>query len=218
MAHLYLIRHGETAFNVQQRICGRTDVDLNENGIRQAAEAGRFFIDRQTKPDVILCSPLRRAAQTADILNQNLHAPIVYLPDLQEIDCGDYEGRWIPDVNNETFEPPYQCGSILIRSGAELRKFFRSTNPLYDAVFHPNGESKEQARKRFMNAIAGYLAAHPEAETVGVVAHGAVIRLMMAVVAPDDFQGTVPNGKIFCLEYTPDKGFFSLLNSAKKVS
>jgi len=206
MTHLYLIRHGETAFNVQEQICGRTDVALNENGIKQAAEAGRFFINNKIKLDILLCSTLRRAVQTAEIINQSLQLPIVYLPDLQEVDCGDYEGRRIPEVKKETFDPPYQCGSVIIHDGAELRSFFRSTDPRYDAVAHPNGESKEHARKRFMKAIDDYLTAHPEHKNVGIVAHGAVIRLMMAVVAPADFGGTVTNGEIFNLEYIPAPG------------
>lgn len=63
---LYLIRHGQTDWNLQGRFQGREDIPLNENGIRQAEQCGMAL--RGETYDAIISSPLLRAKKTAEII------------------------------------------------------------------------------------------------------------------------------------------------------
>lgn len=61
---IYLIRHGETSWNTLGRLQGRTDIELNENGIRLAKITGEKLKDVHF--DLAIASPLKRAYETAD--------------------------------------------------------------------------------------------------------------------------------------------------------
>ena len=68
---IYSTRHGQTGWNLDNRICGVSDIYLTYNGIEQAknlANEIRMFGDI----DVIICSPLQRAIQTAQIVSERL--------------------------------------------------------------------------------------------------------------------------------------------------
>ena len=86
----YAIRHGQTDWNVNQILQGRTDVELNETGINQAKEAAKQM--KGVKVDLIVCSTLKRARHTADILNEVLGAKIIYNDALRERGFGEFEG------------------------------------------------------------------------------------------------------------------------------
>ena len=77
---LYAARHGQTIWNAQNRICGRTDVDLTEKGIQQAKILAAAV--EKCAVDVILSSPLKRARDTSQIVEDRL----------TEQDYGIYEG------------------------------------------------------------------------------------------------------------------------------
>lgn len=65
MAQLYFTRHGQTIWNVENKICGATDIALTELGRSQAKELGRKILEEQLGIDEILYSPLIRAKDTA---------------------------------------------------------------------------------------------------------------------------------------------------------
>ena len=65
MHNLYFTRHGETVWNVENKICGMTDSPLTEKGRQQARELGRKVKESGVQIDEILYSPLSRAADTA---------------------------------------------------------------------------------------------------------------------------------------------------------
>jgi len=65
MKAIYFVRHGESQWNVADRICGCTDIPLTEKGHEQAVKAGELILSRQIKVDQILFSPLVRARDTA---------------------------------------------------------------------------------------------------------------------------------------------------------
>lgn len=61
MGHMYFVRHGQTVWNVENKICGSTDIDLTEKGHEQAVETGKKILSGNIKADIILYSPLMRA-------------------------------------------------------------------------------------------------------------------------------------------------------------
>ena len=63
MGHMYFVRHGQTVWNVENKICGSTDIDLTEKGHEQAVETGKKILSENIKADIILYSPLMRARQ-----------------------------------------------------------------------------------------------------------------------------------------------------------
>ena len=92
MTTIYLMRHGETDWNRQERMQGQLDCPLNENGRRQAAEAGRKLMARGLRFDRVYSSPLCRALETARIVSGMTEKEILTDGDLMEMGFGPYEG------------------------------------------------------------------------------------------------------------------------------
>ena len=106
---LYIIRHGQTDWNVQHRLQGRTDIPLNDEGRRMAETARTACLDVHF--DVCFCSPLVRARETAEILLRDRDIPIITDDRLMEMSFGSYEGLansfQLPDYPiNELFYHP----------------------------------------------------------------------------------------------------------------
>ena len=59
--HFYFVRHGQTVWNVENKICGATDIELTELGHEQAIETGKKILEEGIHADEILYSPLIRA-------------------------------------------------------------------------------------------------------------------------------------------------------------
>ena len=72
---IYLIRHGETSWNTLGRLQGRTDIELNENGIRLAKITGEKLKDVHF--DLAIASPLKRAYETAGLVLGDRNIPIL---------------------------------------------------------------------------------------------------------------------------------------------
>ena len=88
---IYLIRHGQTAQNHAQLLQGRSDFPLNDTGLAQAAELGRWFGEQGIRFDAVYSSPLCRAVETArQIVGPAF--PIALDERLIEMDYGPYEG------------------------------------------------------------------------------------------------------------------------------
>ena len=88
---LYVMRHGQTDWNVRQVYQGQTDIPLNETGLAQAQAAKEKVWPGMV--DLILCSCLTRARQTAAAVNEILRVPVIYRPDMIERAFGEWEGR-----------------------------------------------------------------------------------------------------------------------------
>ena len=70
MGQIYFVRHGQSRWNVENKICGVTDIELTEGGREQAAITGRLLLEEGARADEILYSPLSRAAETARIISE----------------------------------------------------------------------------------------------------------------------------------------------------
>jgi len=93
---LWLVRHGETEWSASGRHTGLTDVPLTEAGERQARALEPMLAD--IRPKLVLCSPRRRALDTAQLAG--LHIDDV-TEDLAEWDYGSYEGRTTHEIRAE---------------------------------------------------------------------------------------------------------------------
>lgn len=87
---LILVRHGATKMNQERRIQGVSDLGLNETGRKQAEALARALKD--VKVDVIYCSPLRRAQETARAISRFHQVDVVTLDGLKELDVGEVDG------------------------------------------------------------------------------------------------------------------------------
>ena len=92
MGKLYFVRHGETVWNVENKICGCTDSPLTPLGVEQARRTGELIRQRGLAIDEVLYSPLSRAADTAQIIAQVLQVPARREDRLREQNFGRYEG------------------------------------------------------------------------------------------------------------------------------
>ncbi len=87
---LYIMRHGQTDWNVRHKLQGSTDIPLNDEGRRMAEESAVKY--RDLPLDECWCSPLVRARETAEILLRGRNIPIRTDDRLREMSFGQYEG------------------------------------------------------------------------------------------------------------------------------
>jgi uncharacterized phosphatase len=87
---IYLVRHGETNWNVERRMQGKTDIPLNSRGMQQAEACGAAL--QVEDYDIVITSHLKRARKTAEIINRYLELPFDVMEDFAERSFGDAEG------------------------------------------------------------------------------------------------------------------------------
>lgn len=91
MRCVYFVRHGQTVWNVENKICGATDIELTAFGHEQAEETGRKIREEGICADEILCSPLVRAKETARHISEITGIPFRVEPRLIEQNFGKWE-------------------------------------------------------------------------------------------------------------------------------
>lgn len=91
MDHFYFVRHGQTIWNVENKICGATDIALTDLGHEQAIETGEKIREMGIKADMILTSPLIRASETARHISEITGIPVKVEQRLIEQNFGKYE-------------------------------------------------------------------------------------------------------------------------------
>ncbi len=167
---LFLARHGQTAWNLELRAQGHTDIPLDETGKRQAellAEClSSFGIGK------VVSSDLSRAAETARMVASAAGAPLLLDARLRERSVGEYEGSPFAEMQARLME----------KAQAEEVDLWR--------VRPPGGESLEDVFER-VQPIATWL--FEEQEDTLVVGHGAVCGLLMARLV----RGTVATARSF---------------------
>ena len=122
--YVYFARHGQTVWNVENKICGSTDIALTDKGRLQAIALGEKIRDEKLPIDMILCSPLVRAAETADIAGKIARIPVAVEPRLIEQCFGRFEGT---PRNGEDFArakthflDSYDGGESMMRVGQRI--------------------------------------------------------------------------------------------------
>ncbi len=166
MMEIYLIRHGETNWNLNRKVQGRSDIPLNDYGIELAYKTKAGLEGDGVCFDAAYCSPLIRAVKTAQILLEGTGIEPVKDKRLEELDFGDFEGFSIEKAQTE---PEY----------ADFAKVFDEP-----ASYVPrNGESFEELYERSRSFIKEVLLPlEGKRKCVLIAAHGALIRGIMNVI------------------------------------
>lgn len=151
MHNIYFTRHGETVWNVENKICGMTDSPLTARGQEQARQLGALVRDSGLHIDEILYSPLSRAADTAKAIAAATGLPARCEPRLREQCFGKYEGT--------------------PRDGAEFRLSKTHFADRYDG-----GESMMQLAQRIYNLLDELR--QDEDKTYLLVAHNGIARVV----------------------------------------
>lgn len=174
---IHLVRHGQTAMNVENRFRGTRDVPLSAIGRAEAWDAARRLQDERLS--VVYTSPLGRAREVAEtIATASSLAAIREHPGLVNLDYGRWEG--------------------LTRAECKLDdpEAWRLYAEEPEEAVCPGGESLAYAADRVIGALREIGAAHP-GQTVAAVSHGVMLRLAVLRVAPrtdDDWQFDLPTG------------------------
>jgi broad specificity phosphatase PhoE len=159
------VRHGENRANLTGELsCRKVDYPLTDRGVAQAMEAAER-LSRETAPAAIYSSPLRRAAQTADIIAGRLGLPVQTLEDLRELDVGDLEGR-----SDEEAWRTYLDVAYAWLAGDHDRRY-------------PGGEDFHQLIARITRALAR-AAGHRPGSRVLMIAHDGLIRVALPALCP----------------------------------
>jgi len=163
---LHIIRHGETAWNVEEVFRGRADVALNERGEAQAQAIARALAKENLA--AVYSSPLQRAASTARPIAR-AHGLALHIDErLTDLDFGEWEG--VPLREAPTRWP----------------ELFALWERDPGAVVFPGGESLPAVRERAMSAVEEVTARHQGA-TVAIVTHRVVTKLaLLAVLGLDN--------------------------------
>ena len=113
MKTIYLVRHGQTLFNLQHKIQGFCDSPLTELGINQAKVARKYFDDNKISLDEAYSSTSERAIDTLQLLTD---VPFETKKDLREWNFGAYEGE------GEHLNPPLPYNDFFVQFGGESQE------------------------------------------------------------------------------------------------
>lgn len=132
---IYLIRHGETAWNRESRIQGREDVPLDGEGLAQARALAEAFRDAPLA--AVLTSPLMRARRTAELIASAAGTQVYVEPDLTERDFGSVSGQVVDIFNPEKYAADLEpLDDVAARALAVLRRRAGELTGDFAAVSH----------------------------------------------------------------------------------
>lgn len=171
---VYVIRHGQTDWNLAQKTQGKTDIELNKTGIEQARKAKEKI--NKCKIDLIYCSPLKRAKETAKIVNEDKKYKIIYEKDLEERGFGDFEGK----------------------TKEEIKEMVGDWEKIHDYKINSNERNIEPI-KDVCNRVWNFLDKVKEEQAgknILIVTHAGVCRAINAYFNGADEEGNIASAKM----------------------
>jgi broad specificity phosphatase PhoE len=184
MTTIYLVRHGETDWNIEQRIQGHTDTPMNSKGKEQVK--GRRKDLEQIHFDAIFSSDLSRAKDTADILVADHNLTVTTDKALRERTFGELEGCYSKEVIS------------LFDLYGELSDAARLTHRIA-----PSAESDQELIDRLTGFLQKLALNYPN-KTLLVITHGAIMRAFLAYCGYATFKqlwkGKIDNAAYVKLE------------------
>lgn len=181
---LYLIRHGQTDWNVAEKIQGSTDIPLNETGRHQAACLAKGMERRLVAR--IYSSSMKRAVETAKVIGSSQKVNVEVIDGLQEVEFGKWEGLTLREIQ-EKYPEEY----------SRWRQ-----NPV--DVAPPGGETQARIRSRCKQAVETILS-QADGDSA-IVAHGAILAYVIEYLMrenPSEKEIIVENSSITTMEYNP---------------
>ena len=161
LTRLFLIRHAEVEARYQNVFGGRVDMEISRRGHQQASALADFL--RRKKFDALYASPMKRVQQTlAPLLDDGVPRPIL-MPDLREVDFGDWTGLGWDAVKEKFGASAFEWLHHLERGSI------------------PNAEPLDACRARVESCLRAILGRHP-GQRVAVFCHGGVIRMMLSIL------------------------------------
>lgn len=174
------VRHGQSEGNARGiRQGSRLDYPLTKLGRQQAEEAGRMLVEQ--KFDVILSSPLHRAKQTAEVISKKFNIPIEIIPELHEINIGDFSGK------------TWDEAAAFFNSAVETFKQ-KERNFEFDYTKW-GGETGEELLNRIRKFVDYAKNKYPD-QTIVVVTHAGVLRAMHHLYKRSEERPVVHNASI----------------------
>ena len=155
---VYLVRHGQTAWNKDETFRGRTDIPLDETGLKEAALAGEYF--KPLPLQAVYSSPLSRAWQTAQQIAKTHNLGVQPLDGLVDMSFGNWEGRSLKEV-----------------MGTDEKRY-RQWREEPHLLMLPGGETLDEVRKRAMGDLEEVIRKHP-GETVVLVSHRVINKVLI---------------------------------------
>jgi broad specificity phosphatase PhoE len=188
---LYLVRHGTTTMNVENRYRGRRDIPLDAQGYQDAVDAARLL--SRAGLAAVYTGPLRRTIATAQIIADEARIPdLRILHGLNNVDYGAWEGMTAEEA--AMYDP----------AAFELYR----TDP--DLAVCPNGERLTDAQNRIIEALQ-LIGSRHAGESVAVVTHAVMIRLVVARVhASPGGNWRIPVGRGSLSHFSIEDGVISL--------
>lgn len=201
---LIFVRHGQIDSNTANKMAVLDAEPLNAKGIGQVELAAQRLA-REFEPNILLCSPIYRARQSAEIVSAATGLPAVELADLSEIDFGSLSGLTFPEIS-ERFPQKY----------AELRAFVETPDQSQvERPQFPDGETYGQITARVQGLTQRVLAEWP-GKTLVAVAHGGIIKCALMLYAGGSFSRSVPfaidNASLSVVDFYRGKPMIRLVN------
>ena len=157
MSYIYLIRHGETSWNLEERFQGTTNTELTTAGLNQGKLLAKSLAS--TKFKNIYSSPLNRAKITADFIGDETECEVTEDLDFKEISFGDWEGLTTKEIRAKY---------------SWMDKWFEDTG-LYQI---PNGDVFEDEKSRLKERLTK-IAKESNGQNTAIVSHAGIIRLSL---------------------------------------
>lgn len=161
MTEFWLVRHGQTLWNVEGRSQGSIDIELNECGLSQARLAAQQL--KTICFEAVYSSPLKRAYRTAEIIAAECRTPVQVDCRLAELSMGVWEGMLFSEILQHY---PTQIAE-------------RETDPLHARA--PGGETVLELCERMAQAAADIATAHPLGPVL-IVSHGLALAVLLCVI------------------------------------
>lgn len=173
---IYVVRHGTTTMNVENRYRGRRDVPLDAQGYQDAVDAARQL--SSVGLAAVYTGGLRRTIATAQIIADEARVPdIRILHGLINVDYGAWEGLTAQEA--DMYDPVA----------------FKLYKTAPSRAVCPNGERLSDAQRRMVEALALIGSRHP-GEHVAVISHAVMIRLVVASISNiEDETWRIPVGR-----------------------
>lgn len=181
---IYLVRHGQTDWNLAGKIQGHADIALNDTGRAQAESVAEYLAEKEV--DEIYCSSMKRAVETASILAERLGKPAYMTDGLREMGYGVCEGLTMKEIEEQFPQ--------------ELAAWHQ--NPL---EFRFSGEGSETGWEVLQRAYGSWRQIVQRAKgNIVIVSHGATLRILLHYLlrdTPEDIPGDLDNTSVVSLRY-----------------